>query len=80
MGVLGEWANVRLDDFDMRGTFGLTADNNSKAAARKPTSGSGKRGARGADQHLANALRNAYEEAVQEDVPPEFLDLLGKLS
>ena len=80
MGVLGEWANVRLDDFDMRGTFGLTADNTIKTPARKPGSGSGKRSTRGADQHLANALRNAYEEAVQEDVPPEFLDLLGKLT
>ncbi|MEH3105999.1 MAG: NepR family anti-sigma factor [Sphingomonas fennica] len=32
------------------------------------------------DNHVGIALRSAYDEAVREDVPPEFLDLLGKLS
>ena len=36
--------------------------------------------ARSADGHVASALRTAYEEAVREDVPPEFLELLGKLT
>ncbi|WP_442680346.1 NepR family anti-sigma factor [Sphingomonas sp. ASY06-1R] len=39
-----------------------------------------KRASRGSDPHVSNALRNAYEEAVSEDVPQEFLDLLGKLT
>lgn len=30
--------------------------------------------------HVAAALRDAYEEAVREDVPSEFLALLGKLA
>jgi hypothetical protein len=72
---------VRLDDDLRRGAFGLTADN----SVKKPkTAGKGKAGSksglRGSDPHVANALRTAYDEAVREDVPAEFLDLLGKLS
>jgi len=72
---------VRLDDDIVRGTFGLTADKTSNVTGRdKQASGATKRGARRADPHVSNALRNAYEEAVSEDVPQEFLDLLGKLT
>lgn len=28
---------------------------------------------------VGNALREAYQEALREDVPPDLLDLLGKL-
>ena len=28
---------------------------------------------------VGNALRSAYEQAVNEDIPSEMLDLLGKL-
>lgn len=28
---------------------------------------------------VGNALRTAYEQTVNEDIPPEMLDLLGKL-
>jgi hypothetical protein len=72
---------VRLDDDLLRGAFGLTADNSDKKpkSAGKGKSGS-KGGARGSDPHVSNALRSAYEEAVKEDIPAEFLDLLGKLS
>lgn len=28
---------------------------------------------------VGNALRAAYEQAVSEEIPPEMLDLLGKL-
>ena len=38
-----------------------------------------KRAAPRPDGHVAGALRTAYEETVREDVPAEFLDLLGKL-
>jgi hypothetical protein len=77
----GTETKVRLDDDIQRGAFGLTADKTSKATGSdNRASGTGKRGARGADPHVANALRNAYQQAVSEDVPQEFLDLLGKLS
>jgi hypothetical protein len=72
---------VRLDEDIQRGAFGLTADRTSKATGRdSQASGTGKRGTRGRDPHVADALRNAYQEAVSEDVPQEFLDLLGKLT
>lgn len=29
---------------------------------------------------VVDALRSAYRETVDEEVPPDFLDLLGKLS
>ncbi len=28
---------------------------------------------------VGNALREAYQEALREEVPPDLLDLLGKL-
>ncbi|HEY0412511.1 MAG TPA: NepR family anti-sigma factor [Allosphingosinicella sp.] len=34
---------------------------------------------RGSSPELGQALRAAYEQAVKEDIPPEMLDLLGKL-
>ena len=39
-----------------------------------------KRAQRPPESHVARALRSAYEETIQEQVPDEFLDLLGKLS
>ena len=68
----------RLDDDLRRGAFGLTADKKPKSAAKGKAASA--RGGRGTDAHVSNALRSAYEEAIREDVPPEFLDLLGKLN
>jgi hypothetical protein len=34
---------------------------------------------RGASPEVGHALRAAYQKAVSEDIPPEMLDLLGKL-
>jgi hypothetical protein len=34
---------------------------------------------RAARPEVGNALRAAYQQAVSEDIPPEMLDLLGKL-
>jgi hypothetical protein len=73
-------AVVRLDDEYLQGAVGLTADKKTRTAGRAKTgTGAGVKRARNPDQHIANALRSAYEEAIQEDVPPEFLDLLGRL-
>ena len=38
-----------------------------------------KRSSAGADD-VGKALRSAYDETLREDVPDDFLDLLGKLS
>lgn len=32
-----------------------------------------------APQDVGRALRTVYDETLREDVPPDFLDLLGKL-
>lgn len=34
---------------------------------------------RGAPAEVGNALRSAYQRVINEDIPPEMLDLLGKL-
>jgi hypothetical protein len=34
---------------------------------------------RGNTPEVGNALRAAYQQTINEDIPPEFLDLLGKL-
>ena len=34
---------------------------------------------RGTTPEVGQALRAAYQQAVSEDIPPEMLDLLGKL-
>lgn len=34
---------------------------------------------RGPNAEIGQALRKAYRDAVDEDIPPEMLDLLGKL-
>jgi hypothetical protein len=45
----------------------------------KPTDEpAGKRRRRGPND-VGQALRAAYQQAVSEDIPPEMLDLLGKL-
>ena len=59
----------------------MTAEKKEEAAERgRAGTRDGRRGKQPADPHVANALRSAYEETVQEDVPSEFLELLGKLT
>jgi hypothetical protein len=59
----------------------LTADNGDHRPTEeksKSTKGAKRRGS-GADD-VGKALRSAYDETLREDVPDDFLDLLGKLS
>ena len=63
------------------GTEGLSANNNDSRPRddkSKGTKGSTRRGQ--AAQDVGKALRSAYDETLREDVPDDFLDLLGKLS
>jgi len=47
---------------------------------RAPSRPRGKRASRSkSKEHVADALRSVYQRAVDEDIPPEMLDLLGKL-
>jgi len=43
--------------------------------------GDGRRGGgpRKPQRDVGDLLKSAYNETVHEDIPPEFLDLLGKL-
>ncbi|NIJ07641.1 hypothetical protein FHS31_001237 [Sphingomonas vulcanisoli] len=64
-----------------RGFPGLAVEKRGREV--KPAAGNNPRKKRGSsepDTHIASSLRSAYEEAVREDIPQEFLDLLGKLS
>ena len=65
------------------GTGVLAADDNKRAApppAKSPRSfKAGSRSKLGRDASVGNALRSVYQQTVNEDVPSEFLDLLGKL-
>lgn len=36
-------------------------------------------GKRGQENDVGNALKSAYDQALREEIPPEMLDLLGKL-
>ena len=63
------------------GIQGLSANNNDERPADdtkkniRVTKRSG-----GASDAVGKALRSAYDETLREDVPDDFLDLLGKLS
>lgn len=51
------------------------SENQDKEAAE-----SGSRGRkRGPSDGVGDALRSAYQRTLKEDIPPEMLDLLGKL-
>ena len=63
------------------GTEGLSANNNDSRSQddKKPTTRPVKRRGAAPDD-VGKALRSAYDETLREDVPDDFLDLLGKLS
>lgn len=57
----------------VRGKVTVLAENSDrKSGARKPA-------AKPDDAALGTALRSVYQKTVEERVPDEFLDLLGKL-
>jgi hypothetical protein len=51
----------------------LGQDKITKAPVRKPASDTAK------DQEMGSALRSVYQKTVDETVPDDLLDLLGKL-
>jgi hypothetical protein len=72
---------VEVSDDISWGASGLTADKKNSTASLPAAGGTRPRkSSRATDPHVADALRTAYQEAVGEDVPQEFLDLLGKLA
>ncbi|MDX3911462.1 MAG: NepR family anti-sigma factor [Sphingobium sp.] len=57
-----------------------SSSNPAQNSGKKPRKGT-QRVARGGspDQNVGNVLRSVYQNAVQEEIPPEMLDLLSKL-
>ena len=51
----------------------------SEETEANPAEGSSKARKRPPIPEVGSALRSAYEQAVNEDIPAEMLDLLGKL-
>ena len=52
-----------------------------RADSKNKKSGANRSGGRGGRvTDVGRALRSAYDETLREDVPDDFLDLLGKLS
>ena len=50
------------------------------ASTAKSAKTDGRRGTRKVREgNVGSALRSVYQQTVNEEVPPEFLDLLGKL-
>lgn len=67
------------------GTSVLSVDGNKKGASRPDKSARsarsrGRKAITEQDSNVGNALRSVYQQTVNEDVPREFLDLLGKLT
>ncbi|MFD1612530.1 NepR family anti-sigma factor [Sphingomonas tabacisoli] len=50
---------------------------NAKRKVERKASKPGEAGA--PDSNVGQALRSVYDEAIDEAIPPEMLDLLGKL-
>jgi len=67
------------------GTSVLSVEDNKKGASRSDKSersakAQGRKTSAAQDNSVGNALRSVYQQTVNEDVPREFLDLLGKLT
>lgn len=60
------------DDKVRRRRSGAATDSDAHQSSSRPARKASSPG-------VGNALREAYQEALREDVPPEMLDLLGKL-
>lgn len=52
---------------------------NASTAGNKTGPGKSALGVRGDERDVGNALRTAYKNAVDEEIPAEMLDLLNKL-
>lgn len=63
-----------------KGTGGLALDNQDKKAGNSDTPRRKPRSGKPPQQGtLGNALRSVYQQTVNEEIPPDLLDLLGKL-
>ena len=74
-----------MHDCRLEGDDRLSGTDKAKARAREAETDSaeskakGRKKRGGAPAELGRALRSVYDETLREDVPSDFLDLLGKL-
>ena len=61
-----------------------SSDKSDKKGGRGRSGGAGQKSGNTAGKHppgeLGRALKTVYDDTLREDVPKDFLDLLGKLS
>jgi len=82
----GKLSTLRHADHGVTGDERLSA--NDKSDDRRPVSGAGEQEGAGESKRrrtappgeLSKALRSVYDNTLRENVPDDFLDLLGKLS
>ncbi|WP_157219287.1 NepR family anti-sigma factor [Flavisphingomonas formosensis] len=78
-GAAGTISRVALFDAT-KGMGGLALDDRNKKMATSDEGRAKPRSTKSPQQNnLGNALRTVYQEAVNEEVPQDLLDLLGKL-
>ena len=70
----------KINADEEREAVGSNAVGTKAAPSSAKRARSARRGPAATEAHMARALRTAYEQTVSEDVPAEFLDLLGKLA
>jgi len=67
--------------FHVDGSAGCSGDTNLRSddvSSKKPPSGRAAK-VQNKDRDMGAALRGVYQETVEEAIPPEMLELLGKL-
>jgi hypothetical protein len=81
-------ANTDTSEGSIAATNGQASDNAAAGGGRKSrsasqgkaSSGQGKAApVQGKDRDMGTALRNVYQQTIDEQIPGEMLDLLGKL-
>ena len=54
--------------------------NKTVSAGKRPPASAGSDRDAAIDRNMGSALRTVYQKTVDEEIPDEFLDLLGKLN
>jgi hypothetical protein len=78
-------STVRPDDWGVSGDERLSASNKSddRPEGKRdhlPAAAAGKRRRAARPADFGKALKSVYDDTLREDVPDDFMDLLGKLS
>jgi len=82
--LCGREGDERLSATDETAARRPAKDKSTKSRGSRADDGLRRGNAKGADKHppgeLGRALKTVYDDTLREEVPKDFLDLLGKLS